>query len=92
MRRITACLILFILCLNFPTWTPALTDENGGALPEYSWADGIRLALGDAFSRNAILPQTKDVKLADTVPKLDVPAYFCMGRHDYMTPSEVAYS
>ncbi|MCM3080315.1 hypothetical protein [Brevibacillus invocatus] len=33
MRRITACLILLILCLNFPTWTPALTDENGGALP-----------------------------------------------------------
>lgn len=60
--------------------------------PEYSWADGIRLALGDAFSRKAILPQTKDTKLAETVPKLELPVYFCMGRHDYMTPSEVAYN
>lgn len=60
--------------------------------PEYSWADGIRLALGDVFSRNAILPQTNEVKLADTVPKLEVPVYFCMGRYDYMTPSEVAFS
>jgi len=60
--------------------------------PEYSWSDGIRLALGDSFSRHAILPQTKDVKLADTVPELEVPVIFCMGRHDWMTPSAVAYS
>lgn len=60
--------------------------------PEYSWMDGIRLALGDSFSRHAILPQTRNVKLADTVPELAVPVIFCMGRHDYMTPSAVAYS
>lgn len=60
--------------------------------PEYSWADGIQLVLGDSFSRSAILPQTKNTNLLETVPELKVPVYLCMGRYDYMTPSEVAYS
>ncbi len=59
--------------------------------PEYSWADGIWLALGDSFSRQAILPQTASTNLFETVPELQVPVYLCMGKHDYMTPSEVAY-
>lgn len=60
--------------------------------PEYTWVDGIRLALGDSFSRNSILPQTQDTNLFETVPELNVPVYMCMGRFDYMTPSAVAYS
>ncbi|MGE8207208.1 alpha/beta fold hydrolase [Heyndrickxia sp. NPDC080065] len=60
--------------------------------PEYTWADGIKLALGDAFSRKVILPQTEDTDLFKTLPELNVPVYFCMGRYDYMTPSEVVYN
>jgi len=60
--------------------------------PEYTWLDGIRLLLGDSFSRNAILPQTERTNLLESVPELKVPVYFCMGRYDYMTPSEVAYN
>ncbi|GIO05289.1 alpha/beta hydrolase [Brevibacillus reuszeri] len=60
--------------------------------PEYTWVDGVRLVLGDSFSRNAILPQTQQTNLLETVPELRVPVYFCMGRYDYMTPSQVAYS
>jgi pimeloyl-ACP methyl ester carboxylesterase len=59
--------------------------------PEYSWFDGIKLILGDSFSRNAIMPQKEHVNLSETVPELEVPVYFCMGRYDFMTPSEVAY-
>lgn len=59
--------------------------------PEYSWFDGIKLALGDSFSRNAILPQTANANLFESVPELKVPVYFFMGKYDYMTPSEVAY-
>lgn len=60
--------------------------------PEYTWLDGIKLAIGDSFSRNAILPQTANTNLFETVPELKIPVYFFMGRYDYMTPSEVAYS
>lgn len=60
--------------------------------PEYTWLDGVRLAMGDSYSRNAILPQTQQTNLLETVPELGVPVYLCMGRYDYMTPSAVAYS
>lgn len=59
--------------------------------PEYTWLDGIRLAIGDSVSRHAILPQTEDVNLFDSVPELKIPVYIMMGKYDYMTPSEVAY-
>ncbi|UNK18287.1 alpha/beta hydrolase [Paenibacillus sp. N3/727] len=59
--------------------------------PEYTWLDGVRLAIGDSVSRHAIMPQTKDVNLFESVPELKVPVYIMMGRTDYMTPSEVAY-
>jgi len=59
--------------------------------PEYSWLDGIKLALGDSLSRNAILPQTADANLFESVPELSIPVFFMMGKYDFMTPSEVAY-
>ncbi|MNE56894.1 Alpha/beta hydrolase family protein [compost metagenome] len=60
--------------------------------PEYTWLDGVRVVLGDSFSRKAILPQTEQTNLLESVPELKLPVYICMGRYDYMTPSEAAYS
>ncbi|QRG67642.1 alpha/beta fold hydrolase [Brevibacillus choshinensis] len=60
--------------------------------PEYTRLDGVRLAFGDSYSRNAILPQTQHTNLFETVPVWSVPVYLIMGRYDYMTPSAVAYS
>ncbi|USG63742.1 alpha/beta hydrolase [Brevibacillus ruminantium] len=59
--------------------------------PEYTWIDGVRLVLGDSFSRNTIMPQTEKTQLCESVPELRVPVYLCMGQYDFMTPSEVAY-
>lgn len=59
--------------------------------PEYNWMDGIRLAIGDSVSRQAIMPQTENVNLFESVPELKIPVYIMMGRYDFMTPSEVAY-
>lgn len=59
--------------------------------PEYTWLDGVRLALGNSLSLRAIMPQTENMNLFETVPELKVSVYFIMGKHDYMTPSEVAY-
>jgi len=50
------------------------------------------MAVGNSFSAQAILPQTEKTNLFETLPELKVPVYFCMGRYDYMTPSEVAYN
>ncbi|TKI54098.1 alpha/beta hydrolase [Brevibacillus antibioticus] len=73
--------------------TNSYNDLINGVLfaPEYTWLDGVRLALGDSFSRTTLLPQTRQINLSQTVPQLQVPAYYGMGRHDYMTPSSVAY-
>ena len=60
--------------------------------PEYTWADGVRMALGSLLSKNAILPQIQYSNLYKTVPVLTVPVYLCMGRYDYLTPSEDAYN
>ncbi|WP_166239726.1 alpha/beta fold hydrolase [Paenibacillus turpanensis] len=59
--------------------------------PEYTWLDGLRLAVGNSFSAKTIMPQIEHVSLFETVPKLELPVYVAMGRHDHMTPSEVAF-
>ncbi|MDF2657372.1 MAG: acetyltransferase [Paenibacillus sp.] len=60
--------------------------------PEYNGWDGIRLAFGNSFSAKTILAQTEHTNLLETASELQVPVFIAMGRHDYMTPSEVAYS
>lgn len=59
--------------------------------PEYTWLDGLRLGLGNTLSLRAIRPQTENLNLNEAAPRLDVPIYIMMGRHDYMTPSAAAY-
>lgn len=77
--------------------TERLIDSNKDLMDgilfasEYTWLDGIRLALGNSLSLRAIRPQTENTDLITTVPELKVPVYIMMGRHDYMTPSSVAY-
>lgn len=60
--------------------------------PEYTWSDGIRMAFGSRLSKNAILPQIQYSNFFKTVPALSIPVYLCMGRYDYITPSEDAYN
>ncbi|WP_239618514.1 alpha/beta fold hydrolase [Cohnella mopanensis] len=59
--------------------------------PEYSWYDGVKMAVGNSFSANAIMPQTENTNLFESAPEWKVPVYFFMGKYDYMTPSEVAF-
>jgi pimeloyl-ACP methyl ester carboxylesterase len=60
--------------------------------PEYTWLDGIRLAIGNSRSLKTIRPQTENANLIETLPELRVPVYLMMGKYDYMTPSETAYN
>jgi pimeloyl-ACP methyl ester carboxylesterase len=41
-------------------------------------------------SFNMLLPDLLSIDLNNSVPKVEVPVYFAVGRHDYMAPTEVS--
>lgn len=55
--------------------------------PEYTGIDGIRFALGNKFSADAMWGHNKDLDFIRDIPEVQVPIYFCAGRYDYNTPS-----
>jgi pimeloyl-ACP methyl ester carboxylesterase len=58
--------------------------------PEYSWLDLRRYLRANSEVRWAMFREFKRVDLMATVPRVDVPVYFLMGRYDYnMHPSLV---
>jgi len=57
--------------------------------PEYTWIDGIKFYKGNYFTRRTMFNKVKEFDLFNQLPELKIPAYFCLGRYDYNTPSEL---
>ena len=58
--------------------------------PEYSWSDLLRYLRASPRVRWALFHEFKQVDFMATIPRIEVPVYFLMGRHDYnMHPSLV---
>lgn len=55
--------------------------------PEYTGIDGIKYALGNKFTADAMWGQNNDLDFIRDLPEVNVPVYFCVGRYDYNTPS-----
>ena len=61
------------------------------ASPAYSWSDLMRLVLGMRFSFSHLWQEAfYRVDLFNQVPKLDVPVYFFLGRHDRTVTASAA--
>lgn len=60
------------------------------ASPEYSTRDAVNWIKGNIFSMKAMWPEVMQINLDEQVPRLEVPVYFLIGRHDYNTPFELA--
>jgi pimeloyl-ACP methyl ester carboxylesterase len=57
---------------------------------EYKGIDGIKLAIGSKFSADTMFSSTLEkVDIMSDIPKVKVPVYFCVGKYDYNTPSEL---
>ncbi|OAH57152.1 alpha/beta hydrolase [Dietzia cinnamea] len=54
----------------------------GFLVPEYGYLDTINHTRGLIASFNAIYPQLEDLDLVEQAPRLEVPVYFFVGRHD----------
>lgn len=57
---------------------------------EYSWPEKLRYTQAADRAFNLLLPDLLSVDLNTSVPTVDVPIYFAVGRHDYVAPSEVS--
>lgn len=58
--------------------------------PEYRGIDGIKLALGSKFSADTMFSSTLEkVDIISDIPIVKVPVYFCVGKYDHNTPSEL---
>lgn len=50
---------------------------------EYTFSEKIGYARGSLFSLNSLFSTVLEQDLAETVPKLEIPVYFCQGIYDY---------
>jgi pimeloyl-ACP methyl ester carboxylesterase len=57
---------------------------------EYSWPEKLAYTRAAEKSFKLLLPQLATVDLGATVPNVEVPVYFAVGRYDYMAPFEVS--
>lgn len=57
--------------------------------PEYTGIDGIKMALGSKFTAETMWGHNSDLDFIRDIPEVRVPIYFCAGRYDYNTPSEL---
>lgn len=58
--------------------------------PEYSFKDLYRFYKGSKFSLECMWLELLKINFFEQIPEIKVPAYFCVGRHDYTTPFELA--
>jgi pimeloyl-ACP methyl ester carboxylesterase len=56
---------------------------------EYSLVDFAFWPFGSSTSLRTLWPELMRVNVMESVPRLDVPVYFLVGRHDYNSPSEL---
>ena len=57
---------------------------------EYGWLDRVNYFRGIFASMDLLWPQIMSIDLFEQAPKLDVPVYFLLGRHDHEAPSILA--
>lgn len=72
---------------GIPRWE-LLRDAIGS--PSYDIADFWKLYRGMKFSIDCLWRPLNDVNLFEQAPRIEVPVYFFLGRHDYVVTSEVA--
>jgi pimeloyl-ACP methyl ester carboxylesterase len=58
--------------------------------PDYTVREKVAIGRGKAWSRGILWDEFLATDLTETVPRLDVPAYICQGRHDYTASYELA--
>jgi pimeloyl-ACP methyl ester carboxylesterase len=58
---------------------------------EYTWLDIINLLRGQLFSYKHLQDEMKKINFNKDIQKIEVPIYFCTGRHDLMIPFEPSY-
>jgi pimeloyl-ACP methyl ester carboxylesterase len=56
------------------------------AAPEYSLVDFIFWPKGSSHSLKQLYPEVLQINFFDSIPRVDVPVYFLVGRYDYNTP------
>ncbi len=54
--------------------------------PAYTWFDALEALRGISTTQNLLLPAMGTLDLFRQVPSLDVPVFFCQGRHDAVAP------
>lgn len=59
----------------------------GMVSPEYSFFDSLNFSGGIDFSRRNLWKEMVSINFIEQIKSLNVPTYFCLGRHDYITPS-----
>lgn len=71
--------------------TPATFLRLGLSSPVYSWFDVAQIPLGRRFSERCLWGEIfRQIDLFAQVPRLDVPVYFLVGRHDSIVTHELA--
>lgn len=56
---------------------------------EYSLVDFAFWPFGSSASLQTLWPELMQVNVMESVPRIDVPVYFLVGRHDYNSPFEL---
>jgi pimeloyl-ACP methyl ester carboxylesterase len=57
--------------------------------PEYGWLDRVYYLLGLMNTFNVVYPQLQEMDFRVDVPRLDLPVYMVLGRHDMNNPSQI---
>lgn len=57
--------------------------------PEYGWLDRIYYLLGLMNTFNVVYPQLQELDFRVDAPRLDLPVYIVLGRHDMNNPSSL---
>jgi pimeloyl-ACP methyl ester carboxylesterase len=77
--------------VNYAELTPWQFARIAFASPSYSWSDLFRLLLGMRFSFSRLWEEVfYRTDLVKQAPKLDVPIYFFLGRHDRTVTASAA--
>ena len=58
--------------------------------PEVAWPDAVAFVRGQLLSLDALWPEIARYDAATAVPRLELPAYFFLGRHDRQVSAELA--
>jgi pimeloyl-ACP methyl ester carboxylesterase len=57
--------------------------------PEYGWLDRVYYLLGLMNTFNAVYPQLQEMDFRLDAPRLDLPVYLMLGRHDMNNPYQI---